>query len=291
MSYSIYKKELGNMWRMSTQEPVEDARNSDLEFILLESTNKTYKYILINGLLGAAAQWHNPLILQKKSSLDRPWDARSVCHNVLVPFERDHMEGKLGNSNEPFLNKPARFPELSKGNAVRSGKDEQVLNALIKLFASLSDQADARRMLRNALRCVRKMPPQKIEATASASGAAIKAALDKLLTHNVEGEILTFCVGLILWSQFDRQKFAISMHPTNQSGASGKEISDIDVLSKDDCSPIACFEVKDKPFTAYDFEHAQGESCGTRRSELHICFPPPVYFGIYEKGSRKFLVA
>mgnify|MGYP000451011933 FL=1 len=56
-----------------------------IEFLLITSTHKTYKYILINGLLGATAG-NNPLCLQKGSGLANAWDARTVCHKILVPF-------------------------------------------------------------------------------------------------------------------------------------------------------------------------------------------------------------
>ena len=38
---------------------------------------------------------------------------------VIVPFDTEVLNKALGGSNEPFLNKPARFPELSTSNAVR----------------------------------------------------------------------------------------------------------------------------------------------------------------------------
>ena len=62
--------------------------------------------------------------------LSGAYDARTVCHKVIVPFEMEVLDKALGGSNEPFLNKPARFPELDKNNAVRRGNDQAILNAL-----------------------------------------------------------------------------------------------------------------------------------------------------------------
>ena len=248
---------LHNIWSDSGTQPNFDSRHKVLKFILLISTHKTYKYVLINGLLGAAVRWHNPLVLQAQSNLERPWDARSVCHKVLVPFERQYMEGRLGNSNEPFLNKPARFPELSKQNAVRRGKDQQVLEALIDLFKSLKDQDDAKQILRAALYFVRQIPVAKITLQKEINENSLSNSISKVLEQNIEGEILVFCSGLILWAQMDLSKFKIILHPSNQSGASSKEIADIDIFTVDGLVPIAGIEVKDKEFSFSDFEHAK----------------------------------
>ena len=98
--------------------------HSDFIDFVLDNTHKTYKYVLVNALLAKAPnQAINPLCLQKKSLLPGSYDARTICHDVLVKFEKDELGKALGGSNEPFLNKPARFTDLDKGNAVRAGRD------------------------------------------------------------------------------------------------------------------------------------------------------------------------
>lgn len=74
------------------------------------------------------------LSLQAKDNSVGAYDARSLCHKVIVPFERSTYPNSLGGSNEPFLNKPARFQRLSKTNAVRSGNDSETLESLIKFY-------------------------------------------------------------------------------------------------------------------------------------------------------------
>jgi len=83
---------------------------------VMKARDVTYKYILVTRLLGQRAESSvHPRALQASSSLNQAYDARSLCHNVVVPFEKTH--GNLfGLSNEPFLNKPARHPEHDKGN-------------------------------------------------------------------------------------------------------------------------------------------------------------------------------
>lgn len=86
------------------------------EFIdyVIDNTHLTFKYILFTAVLAKATDSSiNPLCLQKKSELPGAYDARTVCHKVVVPFEMETLEKALGGSNEPFLNKPARFPRPS----------------------------------------------------------------------------------------------------------------------------------------------------------------------------------
>ena len=48
---------------------------------------------------------------------------------------RIFLGNRLGGSNEPFLNKPARFTELSETNAVRGGKNKNTLFLELQEFA------------------------------------------------------------------------------------------------------------------------------------------------------------
>lgn len=88
----------------------------DLIEKVLNATDVTYKYILVTGFL---AKYVNKAVharaLQKGSPLPGAYDARSLCHGVVVRFEK--TKGNLfGLSNEPFVNKPARHPEHDKAN-------------------------------------------------------------------------------------------------------------------------------------------------------------------------------
>ena len=97
-----------------------DCACRDLVDDVLKHTHLTYKYILVTALTAKATDESvNPLCLQAKSALLGAYDARSICHGVIVPFDMEVLNKALGGSNEPFLNKSARFPELSTSNAVR----------------------------------------------------------------------------------------------------------------------------------------------------------------------------
>src|SRR3989338_3447132 len=127
---------------------------------VISGAHITYKYILVTGLLAkTTSEEVNPLALQAGAPIKGAYDARSLCHKVLVPFERNFLQNALGGSNEPFLNKPARFTHLSDKNAVRNGNDRQILNTLIQIFNNVKTSADAEKYLT----CSLKMLVKRIE--------------------------------------------------------------------------------------------------------------------------------
>lgn len=220
-----------------------------IEFLLITSTHKTYKYILINGLLGATAG-NNPLCLQKGSGLANAWDARSVCHKILVPFERAYLNNRLGGSNEPFLNKPARFMELSHNNAVRGGKDQQALRALIEIFSDININELSTNLLTFALQTVRQIQVSEIITIQSTN--LLDDLIAELLSEPCNGESLLFVSGLLLTLIYEN--FDIRCSPSNQSGASSNEVGDIDIFSNEVL--ISAIEIKDKLFSNDDYQHA-----------------------------------
>jgi hypothetical protein len=229
---------------------------------VLQSNHKTYKYILVNGLLAKATNEKiNALALQAGAPLDGAFDARSLCHNVLVPFERDFLHNALGGSNEPFLNKPARFTHLSNTNAVRKGQDKETLSLLIDIFNSIHISTEAN----NYLACALEFLNQKIEENKLQHDSTINynptlielyEFVFRFLEKSFEGETSAIVVGSlekIYHSQFSKH-FNVIAHKVNQSGASSKEIGDVDIFKGSEF--YYSIEVKDKRFTTYDLEHA-----------------------------------
>lgn len=222
-----------------------------VKFLLTVSTHKTYQYILVNGLLGACVGL-NPLVLQAQSRLKNAWDARSVCHKILVPFERAYMQSKLGGSNEPFLNKPARFTELSINNAVRAGRDKEALVKLIRLFSDRNIHAESYRLLVYALSLVRKKEVAQVVPRSNIATSG-QLPLREILELSCEGESLLFVAGLIL--QCLNPALNVVCHKSNQSGASSNEVGDVDLFEGQNI--VSSVEVKDKPFSFPDYQHAK----------------------------------
>lgn len=229
---------------------------------VLYGNHKTYKYILVNGILAKATNKDvNPLALQAGAPFEGAFDARSLCHKVLVPFERDFLKSVLGGSNEPFLNKPARFTHLSKNNAVRKGKDQEKLMLLIELLSSIKSSIEAK----DYLACVFSILKAQIEeknkefdhfSDYTPTLIEIYEFSLRFIKQSLEGETSAIIVGTLeaLLHEYLEGNYKVFAHKVNQSGASSKEVGDIDIY--DDKGYCYSIEVKDKNFTEYDVEHA-----------------------------------
>lgn len=234
------------------------------EFIdfVIDNTHLTYKYVLFTELLAKATdQSINQLCLQKKSTLPGSYDARTICHKVIVPFEMETLEKALGGSNEPFLNKPARFPELNKNNAVRRGNDQDILNKMVDTLPLIKTSNDAYSCLVYLISKLIKIKEQKkssmIFSVADCANLPTKlyTFIERLIEDSFEGESLTLAVAGIYYLAYRNYKNSVvEVHPVNQSGASGKEVSDLDVYI--DNKLVSSNELKDKDYSETDVRHA-----------------------------------
>jgi len=229
---------------------------------VLEGSHKTYKYVLVNGLLAKAANSNiNALALQASAPIEGAYDARSLCHKVLVPFERNFLQNALGGSNEPFLNKPARYTHLSHDNAVRRGNDKLTLTKLIEVFNSISNSVEAKSYLACALEFLneRVIELDKLHDSNinySPTLVEIYEYIYRFLEKSFEGESSAIIVGALekIYHRRFSKNFKVVAHKVNQSGLSSKEVGDIDIF-KEDTFHYA-IEVKDKDFNSHDLEHA-----------------------------------
>lgn len=237
--------------------------NQELQILteVILGSHLTYRYILITGLLAKATNSKiNAIALQAGSKLKGAYDARSLCHGVLVKFEREYLESVLGGSNEPFLNKPARYTELSKSNAVRRGNDERLRDYCITILSSIKSSKDSLILLEQALFYALQRESRNL--TSKLMVSDIDGQLnfihfvDDFLTSSCEGETSALIAGLTfeLLGLLNNSKYDVRVHPTNQSGASSNEIGDIDVRDDDIVKFVA--EVKDKSYSVEDVEHA-----------------------------------
>lgn len=230
---------------------------------IIRGRHKTYRYILVTALLAKATNEQvNILSLQKGDGKKGKYDARSLCHNVLVPFEKLKVPGALGDSNEPYLNKPARFVMLSSKNAVRSGRDYQTLVDTINVLSSMKDSVDAYKYLKSAL-AVMKERSQEYVARFSVGDTLIDVSdfsqivLDYIYAitdHSQEGEVCPLVVAE-LEQMYLGKDYRVKPHKVNESGASTEETGDIDVFDKEK-NLVYSIEVKDKDFSEHDVAHA-----------------------------------
>lgn len=230
---------------------------------VLRGSHKTYRYILVNALLAKATNKDvDALSLQKGDGRKGKYDARSLCHNVIVPFEKLKLQGCLGDSNEPFLNKPARFVTLSVNNAVRAGKDRETLESLITILSQISTSEQAYEYLKSAMVVLKENHEEYLKKF-SVGDALIDVSefsqlvLDyiyKITNHTMDGEVCPLVVAELeqLYLGMD---YKVVPHKVNESGSSSKEVGDIDVFDSEG-TLVNAIEVKDKNFSEQDVVHA-----------------------------------
>lgn len=243
-------------------EPLDDEIAKKIN-IVLTGSHKTYRYILVNALLAKAVNEKvNALSLQKGDGKGGKFDALSLCHKVVVPFEKLELPGCLGDSNEPFLNKPARFISLSMTNAVRAGKDRETLENLISILSRISTSEQAFAYLKSAMvmlktnheEYLKKFSVGDVLVDVSQFSQLVLDYIYKITDYTMEGEVCPLVMS-VLEQFYLGADYRVVPHKVNESGSSSKEVGDIDIFDSEG-TLVNAIEVKDKTFSEQDVIHA-----------------------------------
>jgi SacI restriction endonuclease len=264
---------------------VPSSKLSDQIKAIVTGTHLTYRYVLLTALLGKATdEGVHPLALQAGANLDGAYDARSLCHGVVVPNEAELIDNGLGGSNEPYLNKPARFPQISLTNAVRPGNDRRTLQALYATLNSLKDSKEALAGLQDAIfYAVTRINTDRVAlkgAIGKLTGGRHEIAyfLAELIRESHHGETCVLATAGLFWLKALScgEKWTIAVHPVNECGSSSNQVSDIDV--RVGSKLIITAEVKDKRYIAKDVDHAVGRVKREGFHTLHFIEGPRAEF-------------
>lgn len=99
----------------------------------INSKTKTYRYVLPTQLLSKLSMPElDCRSVQASSGLTFAFDARSICHGVIVPFDREN-NNVLGGSSEPYLNNPLRIPAICPP-ARQAQKDKEGFDDLMAVL-------------------------------------------------------------------------------------------------------------------------------------------------------------
>ncbi|GFH42322.1 hypothetical protein Hs30E_08730 [Lactococcus hodotermopsidis] len=71
-------------------------------------------------------------------------------------------------------------------------------------------------------------------------------------------------------------EYVVEVHPVNQSGASSKEVSDLDIYKSG--SLFLCNELKHKTFTDHDIRHAADKVLAAGKTQMHFIAGRSVYY-------------
>lgn len=231
----------------------------DSIFDVINGKRKTYRYMMFVGLLVAVTDKSlHPRCLQLQSGCEGAYDPRSLCKDVVSPFEKKMLKGRLGGSCDPFVNNPARNPMIEKTNKVKSTADKIVLGKLYDVleFVQTADDVLRKKMFCYAYGLVLKRSPTESSLVEFKVSGGSDVSSDKFfdfLEAHTQGVSAVVTLVAYFRTCCGKVKSAI-VHPITESGASPKEVGDIDLTLKDGC-PVAV-EVKDKLYRDVDVQHA-----------------------------------
>jgi hypothetical protein len=115
------------------QDALEDAALITIIQACINSKAKTYRYVLPTQLI---AKQVDPSLdcrcIQAARSGKGCFDARTVAHKVIVPFDQAN-ESVLGGAPEPYVSNPIRVPEVSEKHRAQQ-KNKQDWDKLCKVL-------------------------------------------------------------------------------------------------------------------------------------------------------------
>ncbi|HEY4674827.1 MAG TPA: restriction endonuclease, SacI family [Candidatus Bathyarchaeia archaeon] len=222
----------------------------------------TYRYILLTAVLAKAV---NPNIhyraLQQGSKLQGAYDARSIAHSVVVPFEKSHGE-RFGGSNEPFLNRPARYPEFDLSNRDRNRAAQRQLYGLLEDCQNYSakDKTLATAVLRQVLKEMFFLSPTKKEFQLPPIKISLhiimKMVVDFLAVSGSGERLVAICAAT--FASMEKAlggRSHVKAYPVNWPDKFAKTAGDIEFYL--DGKIVKAAESKDKPISISDVRHCQ----------------------------------
>ena len=115
---------------------IRDVRSS------VNSATKTYRYVLPTQVLAKAAKGElDCRCLQASRGGKGAFDARTIAHKVVVPFDQAN-ERVLGGSSEPYVNNPLRVPDVSSRHRP-ARKDPEGWDALCRVLDRVEQRGDS----------------------------------------------------------------------------------------------------------------------------------------------------
>ena len=224
-----------------------------IERVMRAQRAKGFRYALITGIL---AKNVNPAVhpraLQAQSSLKGAYDARSLCHKVVVSFEK--TRGNLfGLSNEPFVSKALRHPEHDKDNPqLRNKKAARDLHEALELVRTASNE-EAYSALVHILRLGKaNAATMKSAEVASEHNLAMCEEFVRRFLQRAEGGARL----VALWGAFlslGNPETEVSVYGPNQSDEYSGTLGDVEVFLNGVL--VSASECKHRPLNKDDVEH------------------------------------
>ena len=264
-----------------------------IDFVLNGKNCLTYRYIMFTALLAKAVNKDIDILsLQAGDESNGAYEARSLASKVVYQFQKSILGNILdGSNNDPLVNKPGRFLRLDKKNPAAGGDPRKALDKLCDELPLIKNQKEATQCIDYIVSLLLEEKTERYKRQAyfenniqNIGAFSTKKFMSKLLDQGFSGAALVLVATALYHIQFSEENYMIIPHPVNQSGASKRQFSDLDLLKNG--NPFMGTELKDKPFTAADVEHAAETACQAGASSLlfvagrqsSFASQPPTYF-------------
>jgi len=261
---SVATKLLHDSYKACLETPVTNCSiKSTIDFVMNGKNCLTYRYIMFTALVAKAVDSNIDILsLQAGDSSKGAFDARSLASKVVYPFQKSMLGNVLdGANNDPLVNKPGRFLRLDKANAAAGGDPSKALELLCNDLPKIRDNLDARNCIDYCVsmlleeKTAREMQQAILQKNScNMSIFRIRNFMSELLDKGFGGAALVIVTTALYHLQYSDDEYQICAHPVNQSGSSKRQFSDLDLFRND--IPFIATELKDKPFSSSDVDHA-----------------------------------
>ena len=261
---TIATKVLNSSYLDCLRTPVKSCSiKTTIDFVMNGKNCLTYRYIMFTALLAKAVDPSVDILsLQAGDSSEGAYDARSLASKVVYKFQSTMLGNVLdGSNNDPLVNKPGRYLRLSPNNAAASGDPQKALQLLCLNLPKVRSCIDARHcvdyivsllLAKKASRETKKEHFDKIANNMSVFN--VRKFMSDLLDQGFGGAALVLVTTALYNLQFSADEYRIVAHPANQASTSTRQFSDLDVYFEE--RPFMGTELKDKPFSSTDVDHA-----------------------------------
>ncbi len=297
---------LRNLYHECSQNRVDSCSiERTIDFVMAGSKCLTYRYILFTALLAKSSDSNVDILsLQAGDDSEGAYDARSLASRVVYPFQESILSNVLDGSNsDPLVNKPGRFLRLQASNPTIPGDPKTALELLCEDLPKIKDSTEARQCLGYMMSRILDLKEERDKQQRLIDDKAIDMSvvnvrrfMDELLNQGFGGASLVLVATALYRLQYSGEAYRIVPHPVNQAGVSKRQFSDLDLFH--DGKPFMGTELKDKPFTGSDLEHAAQMAYNAHASSLlfvagrqsDFASQPPTYYGeVRDKYAEKGL--
>ncbi len=186
------------------------------------------------------------------------------------------LKGRLGGSCDPYVSNPARHPMIEKTNKVRGALDKMLLGKLYDVleFVRTADDVMRKRMFCYAYGLVQRRSPTETSlvdfGTMDETDVSITRFFDFLEAHT-QGVSAVVTLASYFRLFYGKGTNAV-VHPVTESGASSKEVGDIDLTLRN--GNVFAVEVKDKRYRDVDVNHACEKALKAGVNRVIFAFGP-----------------